>query len=615
MIPGRIKEDDPRKAMLSALLQKKTLQHEADFESIENKPSGASAGYVAKRSDESQNSSSKYMLKYSIKPTKQHNEDFDCMGIIHEILTGVMYQRFMYNRAPSITAVVTNTPTNATSYLINEKFLLGLILDDLAENSLIYVYNNDILRCARVLDGQFVNWEPRIDLNPGEDYSSLINNLDQRLINRGECKKLTESEVKLITAKTNHVAGKATETMGLISEFLPGNFKTVSQYTSSKQPSGIGVNWAKLAKVEGAEKLFATMLMLGEHDIHAGNIGVMLENGVPVFAKIDHGWSATQFFTSSDVALRNLAKAFKRYGYLGVVPLDLIKFKAAIDQICHIDSTEINDLLLSKITLLQQMHIGIEHLNMLEWQDDLDHVYDEKNPPPAKTFKNFDSLIEHLSATLTKQLQVMKSISARLEIMTYIDLDEKERKFFSNGRWLQAVDQKPVTWAIRNGKTINHEDPIVWIAGKIVNYTKELNAQNEVLRKLLPHSEQRELTKITEIIDINTMIDDVVDANNIEAVLLEVIKQAPEDVAVMESILKYYQDHQELGIILPSETLNTMQSTILIAKSLSPLVVTQSYTEKVNQSSSLEADQDLSLVATRDNTKEADRDLCKNGPF
>lgn len=197
------------------------------------------------------------------------------------------------------------------------------------------------------------------------------------------------------------------DNIALASEFLPGNFQTLSEYTSSKTTNMLGPDYEKLKKlnVQGVEKLFATMLMLGEFDVHARNIGVMNEtqNGVdvPVFAKIDHGWSATQFFTNAETALKNFKQIFEIYyksftknedeieskNYL--ISININKFKEHINQICLIDQEEIDNLLEASWHALNKSKINIENLMMLEWQDDQLHSYNKDSLPPATIYDNF----------------------------------------------------------------------------------------------------------------------------------------------------------------------------------------------------------------------------------
>ncbi|RYF19449.1 MAG: hypothetical protein EOO42_14370, partial [Flavobacteriales bacterium] len=91
--------------------------------------------------------------------------------------------------------------------------------------------------------------------------------------------------------------------MKLRSKFLD-NFQTISEFTKSNEHYNIGEAHDGINHVKGAEKLFASIIFGGEFDIHAGNLGVMTEidefgNEIKVFAKIDHGWSASKFFSKS----------------------------------------------------------------------------------------------------------------------------------------------------------------------------------------------------------------------------------------------------------------------------------------------------------------------------
>ena len=209
------------------------------------------------------------------------------------------------------------------------------------------------------------------------------------------------------------VKTSSAKVVALASEFLPGSFQTVAQYTASPSPSEIGPGYAKLLQAQDAEKLIATMLMLGEYDVNSGNIGIMHEqqDGVDklVFAKIDHGWSAMQFFTDPEIALQNLRQMFEIYykhyydekkkkhqceHYL--IPINIAKFKEHIAQICLIDQEAISEFLMASWQAFQQLGINLNNLMLREWQDDKFHRYDAYDLPPASVYSNFGGCVYYL---------------------------------------------------------------------------------------------------------------------------------------------------------------------------------------------------------------------------
>lgn len=159
-------------------------------------------------------------------------------------------------------------------------------------------------------------------------------------------------------------------TPGLInlrSKFLP-DFQTVSEFTGANPP-GIGLQADKLKDVKGAEKYFAAALFGGEYDIHAGNVGVIKAKDdqgkdIMVFAKIDHGWSASQFFSDHKKMLKNLANALKVYHYtdIGKLNLKLDKFKEAVDEITKISDQEIETMIKSRVYQLKKAGMDIKDL-------------------------------------------------------------------------------------------------------------------------------------------------------------------------------------------------------------------------------------------------------------
>lgn len=221
----------------------------------------------------------------------------------------------------------------------------------------------------------------------------------------------------------------------------------------------IGVLAFRLKKVQGAEKLFANMLAWGEYDIHAGNIGVMKVKDAAgksdwVFAKIDHGWSATKFFTDPGKALEYFASAYKYYGYQGKVPLDINKFKQSLDQITTISDDEIERIVKSRIYELKKMGFDPTGSTFMYNQNSMVRFHDSKG---YKSFDDIDSLEEHYINRFQMQIKAMRKLSKRLEIVSRIDYSSSKsiQKAWQNGGWLQDIKgMDPIEWAKENGKTI-----------------------------------------------------------------------------------------------------------------------------------------------------------------
>jgi len=197
--------------------------------------------------------------------------------------------------------------------------------------------------------------------------------------------------------------------IALRSKFLEG-FETVSQYTKSHLPYSIGDkdkdNHSKLKDVKGAEKLFAAMLAGGEYDKHAGNVGVQIDKSTEakddkstkaVFSKIDHGFSATQFYTDPYAMWGNISEMFRignRYGYAGKLNFNVSTFRDSLEQMSKISAEEIENILSARIALLEKTGLDITGLNFPIWMNDTINNH-KINRSGSVSFENFEELKTH----------------------------------------------------------------------------------------------------------------------------------------------------------------------------------------------------------------------------
>jgi len=241
--------------------------------------------------------------------------------------------------------------------------------------------------------------------------------------------------------------------VSLRSKFL-NKFETVSEFTGAREAGDIGRGANKLKDVQGAEKLFASMLMGGEYDIHAGNIGVMTvkdEQGkdTKVFSKIDHGWSASQFFTDPKVMMENFANAYEKYGYAGKVDLNVSKFKNAVDENLKISDDEISKIVKARTQQLKDTGFDIKGLEVPVWENDKSHDFDSK-APKFKTFNSFEKLEEHYIKHYQDQRKSMQALSQRLGVIESVQHPSDEWK---NGQWITDIrGQDPMKWAKKYNK-------------------------------------------------------------------------------------------------------------------------------------------------------------------
>jgi len=179
------------------------------------------------------------------------------------------------------------------------------------------------------------------------------------------------------------------------------------------------------------------MLFGGEYDMHASNIGVMKAKNdkgedIEVFAKIDHGWSASEFFTDHKVMMENLAEAYLKHGYKGKIDLNITKFREAVDEISKISDEEIATTIKMRTQKLKTMGFDIKGLLIPFWENDPKHDFDT-NPPKSITFKDFDELENHYIKHYQAQRKSFQSLSKTLAIMEKI---EHPLPNWKNGTWL-----------------------------------------------------------------------------------------------------------------------------------------------------------------------------------
>lgn len=121
----------------------------------------------------------------------------------------------------------------------------------------------------------------------------------------------------------------------------------------------------RLRKLQGFEKVIASCLMFGEGDYHAGNLGVsrhlINEQIEHIVNKIDHGRSATTFFSSAKEMHRALQERLNLFGYENI-PMNIISLKNAIDEGLKISEDEIKNLIQARLANLD--HIGFDFKNL-----------------------------------------------------------------------------------------------------------------------------------------------------------------------------------------------------------------------------------------------------------
>jgi len=257
----------------------------------------------------------------------------------------------------------------------------------------------------------------------------------------------------------------------LRSKYLNG-FENASKYTGGTGYNQYGKT-KSLATVSGGGKLMAVLLAFGEHDDHAGNIGVMTDWDArqdkisEIFAKIDHGWSATQLFTNGECMWKNFHSACNIYQYKDNVKIDLTEFRESLEQILMITPEEIADHLKARVYELEQMGFDPRGLLFPEWTDNSDHNHDDS---PAQTFM-YDSLAL-LEGHYIERFQ--KHWEALRQFKIYVEATEKMTKRgrepatdWVKSEWIKYLNgANPIRYAYDNKLIIDGKDPILYALEK-----------------------------------------------------------------------------------------------------------------------------------------------------
>jgi len=265
-------------------------------------------------------------------------------------------------------------------------------------------------------------------------------------------------------------------------------FETVASFTEAQELSSVGPAAIKLRGIQGAEKLFASMLMTGDYDIGGLHTGVMdvkdeQGNNTKVFAKIDHGSATSQFFTNPGTMMENFANAYQKYGYdrrvyrdgsrsKPAVEVNVTKLKAEIDGMLKIPDKKIEQVIKDRVNQLKESGFDIKGLSFNARKNDKDHDY---RPFAGKTFNNFEELEKHYVEHYKTQRQTMQSLSQRLGVIERIQHPSSRWK---DGKWLTDIKGQNIErWCFRNGIKI---EPIKEAAK---DATKQVTKEQEEIQK------------------------------------------------------------------------------------------------------------------------------------
>lgn len=276
-----------------------------------------------------------------------------------------------------------------------------------------------------------------------------------------------EDKTKIGTEELSVTQGK---NIYIRSKFLD-NFQMLGHYTGNEDPSGSQVNRdevakAKVADIQGFEKVIASCLMMGELDYHAGNIGVVTTKGedgkdVHTAVKIDHGRSDLAYRDEASLVTKFM-EDYKDFGYAELgMPFDPAKFKEAIDQMTKVSHEEIERTIKVRADQLEAQGFKFQRLNA-----DLQIENSTK-----------DRFVGDTVRRISRNIGVMEDLSKSLGELAREDMPDVLKKDF-----FAAVDAAKsakcntikewtdkgahISWAIDNNKKINGQDPLKYAVEK-----------------------------------------------------------------------------------------------------------------------------------------------------
>lgn len=213
------------------------------------------------------------------------------------------------------------------------------------------------------------------------------------------------------------IQGRDKKTVVLRSKFLD-SFQTVREFNAKGGDA---------QKVEGLAKVFAVSALLGDVDLHAGNVGVVEREGVLYAVKIDHGGGLSRILGNELSTRANLALML--YGDKGSVgfrdyknyKVNIIEFRSALDQIAQTTDDEIDQLVGNRVHKLQQ---GFRSLNP------------DKGSPAADMVTETE-LVNHFAQRMKHQRGIAKDMVHSIDVLMVIENPE-----WREGAWFYCAGIK-----------------------------------------------------------------------------------------------------------------------------------------------------------------------------
>lgn len=176
-----------------------------------------------------------------------------------------------------------------------------------------------------------------------------------------------------------------------------------------------------LANSVGLEKVLVAQWLLGESDYNPGNIGLMKEQDstgawTTVFAKIDHGLSMTQQYTTPDACFQQLRAQKFLFDYLKKLPVQLDKIRECCEHVASISDDEIQTLIANRVAILKKSGIRLTkvrfnysidkqiHYRFFQSWDALQEFYINMIITNRDTLQNLAQWIAHSSHSLPQDL-------------------------------------------------------------------------------------------------------------------------------------------------------------------------------------------------------------------
>jgi hypothetical protein len=222
-------------------------------------------------------------------------------------------------------------------------------------------------------------------------------------------------------------------------------------------------------ELEGFEKAIAACNLLGEVDYHAGNLMVETADGKKTTRKIDHGRSFMLPATNFKFIAESTNHILTQSKHDIYVKFNVAKYSKAVNQmLLQLTPDQVDQIVNQKIDELKKAGFDPEGMTL--------NYYTEKWAYIDKPITNFEDLRSTIAASIKANLEGMKDVALKVDVIAKFDPSEHVSQKFKDGEWLKEFKDgtDPILYALNKGITIEKLNPIAWAQKN--NYPLDLSA-------------------------------------------------------------------------------------------------------------------------------------------